>query len=192
MIVVYQLILSERIEEKTKAVGENIFFNNLPSDSEVYLLYYPGAMPDKELENRLRDFGNNAGKNLFVNIGKLNDSSFKMIANRINISSLPVIIVTANSRLASHPIELETACVKLDSKKLLRDPDLTIDCVQKLFLLFIQEKISEALKQPGVYDRKATIARLKGIVSGVLRDIEIEFSIEILGGKLGVKWQQGG
>lgn len=182
----YRLILYE-LDKMTKKIGENVFLNNLPSDSEVYIMYYPGAMPDKELENRLRNLGESSGKNIFVNIGRLNDPSFKMIVNKFTIKSFPVIIVTANSRLASHPVIFETAYVKLDSKRLLRNLDLTIDCIQKLFLLFLQEEISEALKQPGIYDHEATIARLNGIVAGVLKNVE--FSIEMLGGKLGVKCQ---
>jgi len=189
MIMSYQLVLSERVEEITRDVGENVFFDNLPSDSEVYLFYYPGAMPNKELESKLRDFGNNTGKNLFVNIGRLNDPNFKKIVNNFGVKDFPVIIVTANSRLASHPIEFETAYVKLDSKKVLNSTDLTIDCAQKLFLLFIQEKITEALSQPGIYDRKAVIARLNGVISSVLKGVE--FSISLLGGKMEVKWKGG-
>jgi len=183
IIMSYQLVLYESMKEITKEVGENIFFDSLPSDSEVYLLYYPGAMPNKELENRLRDFGNNAGKNLFVNIGRLNDPNFKKIVNKFNIENFPVIIVTADSRLAS--LEFETAYVKLDNKNLLNSSDLAIDCAQKLFLLFIQEKISEALRQPDVYDRKVIISRLNGVISTVLKGIE--FSASLFGGKLEVK-----
>ncbi len=185
----YQVVLSERLEERIREVGENVLLDNLTSDSEVYLLYYPGGMPDKELENRLRSLGESTGKNLFVNIGRLNDPNFKKIVNKFDIRDFPVIIVTANSKLASHPIEFETAYVKLDNRRLLNNPDLTIDCIEKLFLLFIQEDISKALKQPGIYNRKAVIVRLNGIVSGVLKGIE--FSVELLGGKLGVKWRGG-
>lgn len=167
MIMSYQLVLSERVEETTRDVGENVFFDNLPSDSEVYLFYYPGAMPNKELESKLREFGNNTGKNLFVNIGRLNDPNFKKIVNNFGVKDFPVIIVTANSRLASHPIEFETAYVKLDSKKVLNSTDLTIDCAQKLFLL----------------------TRLNGVISSVLKGVE--FSISLLGGKMEVKWKGG-
>src|SRR3990172_6297419 len=184
----YQLVLSEK-DKKTKKVGENVFFDNLPSDSEVYMLYYSGAMTNKELESKLRDFGNNTGKNLFVNIGRLNDPNFKKIVNNFGVKDFPVIIVTANSKLASHPAEFETAYVKLDSKRLLKSPDLAIDCVQKLFNLFIQEKISEALRQPGEYNRKALITYLNGIITNVLKGIE--FSVSIIEGKLGVKWSGG-
>lgn len=187
VIMSYQLVLSEPVGETTREIGENVFFDNLPPDSEVYLLYYPGAMPNKELENKLRDFGNNAGKNLFVNIGKLNDPNFKKISNKFDLGNFPVIIVTASSKLASHSDEYETAYVKLDSKNLLNSLDLAIDCVQKLFLLFIQGKIAEALRQPGKYDRKALISRLNGVITNALKGVEV--SASLLGGKLEVKWK---
>jgi hypothetical protein len=122
-----------------------------------------------------------------VNIGGLSDPNFEKMVNKFDIRDFPVIIVTASGKLASHPIEFVTAYVKLYSKKLLKNLDLTIDCVQKVFLLFIQEEISEALRQPGIYDRKAIIARLNGIITNVLKGVE--FSVVLLGGQLRVKWQ---
>jgi len=186
----YQLVLTELIEEKkgVRAVGENVFLDNLPSDSEVYLLFYPGVMPpDKELENKLRTLWEGAAKNHFVNIGRLNDPNFRKTVNKFDIKYFPVIIVTANCKFASHPIGFEIVYVRLDSKKLLKNPDLAVDCFQKLFLLFIKEKISEVLKQPGIYDRKAIIVRLNGFVANVLKGVE--FSIALLGSKLEVKWK---
>ena len=160
----YQLVLSESRNEITRDVGENVFFANLPSDYEVYIFYYPGAMPNVELETRLRNFGNNAGKNLFVNIGRLNDPNYRTIANKFNIRSLPVIIVTAIDKLASSPVESVTAYVKIDDKKLLNSPDSSINCLQELFLLFLQGKISEAMGQLDKARRNLLITNaLKGI-----------------------------
>jgi hypothetical protein len=45
----------------------------------VYLFYYPGAMPNQDLENALERLGNDAGTNLFVNKGKLNDPKYYKI-----------------------------------------------------------------------------------------------------------------
>jgi hypothetical protein len=184
----YQLVLSKPEEGGKKAVG-SVFFDNLPSDSKVYLLYYPGPMPNKELENRLRQFGKKTGKNLFVNIGTLEDPKLRDIAKEFDINRYPVIIVTANAELASHPVEYETAYAKLDSERVLNSPDLAIDCLQKLFALFIQGKIAEALRQPGKYDQKAFLSRLKDSISNALKGIE--FSVSLFGGKLEVKRKGG-
>ena len=164
----YQLVLSEFIDEKTKEVGENVFFDNLPSQYEVFILYYPGAMPNEELESALRNLGNITGENLFVNIGRLNDPNYKKIANKFDIRNLPVIIVTAIDKLASPPTEFSTAFVKIDSKRLLNSPNLAIECLQTLFNLFIDEKISEAISQAKHAERDALISHLKGIITDAL------------------------
>ncbi len=128
------------IYEKTKDIGENVFFSNLPSDYEVYLLYYPGPNSNKELMDKLRDLGNITGKNLFVNIAKLNDPNYKKIVNTFEIKTFPTVILTAVDKFASLPIDHSTAYVKIDNKKLLGSPDLTAECIYKIYNLFIRGK----------------------------------------------------
>jgi hypothetical protein len=156
----YQLILSEPIEGTPKDVGENVFFDNLSSDYKVFIFYYAGAMPDKNLESALRNLGNIAGKNLFVNIGLINDDKYPTIGRLFDIKPLPVIIVTAIDKLASAPTEFSTAYVKIEDKRLLNSTNLAIDCVQTVFNLFIQEKISEAMSQVKRHKREALISNL--------------------------------
>ena len=156
----YQLVLSELIDEVTRDVGENVFFDNLSSDYKVFIFYYAGAMPDKNLESALRNLGNIAGKNLFVNIGLINDDKYPTIGRLFDIKPLPVIIVTAIDKLASAPTEFSTAYVKIEDKRLLNSTNLAIDCVQTVFNLFIQEKISEAMSQVKRHKREALISHL--------------------------------
>ena len=106
-------------------------------------------MPNEDLENKLRKFGNIIGKNLFVNIGRLNDPNYKKIASRFEIRDLPVIIITAIDGLSSVKTEryYSTFFVRLDSKILLHSVDLTIKSIEQLFNLFIGGQISEALSQ---------------------------------------------
>lgn len=182
----YELMLLEPIDEtsKDKDVGENVFIDNLPSDYPVYLFYYPGAIPNEDLEGKLRDLGSITGENLFVNIGRLNDPNYKKIANRFKIRDLPVIVVTAIGSLASPPTEFLTAYVRIDSKRLLSSPDVVVQCLQRLFNLFIQGKISEAMSQARQNQRSALISHLKGIVShalggiwAFLKDVDISVSL---------------
>ncbi|KAF5428645.1 hypothetical protein C5S39_10980, partial [Candidatus Methanophagaceae archaeon] len=106
----YQLVLRELIdvEKGIKAVGENVFFDDLPSDCKVFALYYPAAVPNEDLENALRNLGNITGKNLFVNIGRLDDPNYDEIVDKFKIRNSPVIIVTAIDKLASPPTEFST------------------------------------------------------------------------------------
>jgi hypothetical protein len=190
----YQLVLSEPSAKRAKIVGENVFLNNLPVTSRVYLLYYPGANVDKELERRLRKLGKDTSTNLFVNIGKLNDPNYRKIAKKFDIKSLPVIIITGVEELASAKQEPATAFVKLDSKNLLNSPDSLMECVQKVFNLYVEGEVSKAMSLGG---RTAFLSNLKKIVmipllgiKGFLekRDITVSlitgtFSIKRSGGK---------
>lgn len=188
----YKLILSELIDEKTRDIGENVFFDNLPCNYPVYVFYYPGAMPNEDLEGKLRNLGNMTGKNLFVNIGRLDDPNYGKIANKFNIKNLPVIIITAINKLSSPPTKFLTAYARIDSKGIINTTDLVIQCLQKLFNLFIQEKISEAMSQAKQDERDALISRLKGIVADALKGIwgflkDRDISVSLVEGKFELK-----
>ena len=166
----------------------------MPDDYKVYLFYYPGSMPNEDLENKLRKFGNIIGKNLFVNIGRLNDPNYKKIASRFEIRGLPVIIITAIDRLASVKTEryCSTFFVRLDSKILLHSVDLTIKSIEQLFNLFIGGQISEALSQYRHDQRNAFLSKLKVVILNSLKVMakflfDRDISISLLEGKFELK-----
>ncbi len=191
----YQVIFSGPID-KTKDVGENIFLDNLPSDYAVYLFYYPGAVRDDDLENRLRDFGEITGKNLLVNIGHLNDPSFGKMVEMFKIERFPVLIMTAVDNLASSNTELLTAYVRMDSSRIFTSPEFIIKCLQGLFNMFIIGSISEAMVQAKKNERKALISQLKTIVINSLKGIgdfikEIDISVSLTEGKFELRSKGG-
>lgn len=177
------------IFDKAKDVGENVFFSNLPSNYKVYLLYYPSARSNEDLTDVLRNLGDMTGENLFVNIAKLNDPNYNKIVNIFKISAFPTIIITANNKLASSPMEDSTAYVKIDNKKLLDSPDITIECIEKIFNLFIQGEITKAInKQRGsenIFWIKELINNTLGGLKGFLSQWDISFSFIV--GKLEIK-----
>ncbi|MGH7807529.1 MAG: hypothetical protein ACRENT_05500 [Thermodesulfobacteriota bacterium] len=189
----YQLILSERVGgDVYKDVGENVFIDNLPADCEVYLLYYPGAMPNEEVEAKLRALGEMTGKNLFVNIGRLNDPNFKKIAGAFDIKKLPAIAITADAKFASPPNEFLTAYVRIDDKKFLSSPNELIACIEALFNLFIQGEVSEAIREFEKAKRDKFISDVKGVVLGALKGVaayleKLEITVSLLEGKLELK-----
>jgi len=134
-------------DEHTKDIGENVFFGDLDLDYKVYAFYYPGAMPNEVLEKGLRNLGEQTGKNLFVNIGRLDDPEYSKIAKAFELRNLPAIVVTAVADLASADNEYLTAYARLDGKNLLKSADKTIQCLQKLFDLFIRGEVSGAIRQ---------------------------------------------
>jgi hypothetical protein len=68
------------------------------------------------------------GKNLFVNIGLLNDHLYPQIRNRFDIKDHPVIIVYVYASIETEQVYL-TSYVRLDNKDLLGSVDLTIQTV---------------------------------------------------------------
>ena len=191
----YQLILSESRKEVGKDVGENIFLDNLPLEYKVYLFYYPGSMPNENLEERLKGFGKITGKNLFVNIGRLNDPQYGKIKNKFQIRNFPVIILTAIDELASLNDGnscYSTAYVRLDNKELFESVESTIECVEILFNLFIDGEITEALNQANNAQHDAIVYSIKKKIINVLNTMgkflsDRDISVSLFEGKFELK-----
>ncbi len=176
----YQLALSENVTGTAMAVGDNIFFENLPHDYKVYVLCYPGTDMNEELRNKLTSLGEQSGKNLLVNFAKLNDPNYARIRNTFDIQVFPTIIVTGIGALASPPTESSTAYVKMDNKNLLDSPDRAAECVERIFNLFLAGDISKSIKEENRAARNAALSNvlktaLRGI-RGFLQEWEISFS----------------
>jgi len=188
----FRLVLKDAPTENGKEVGENIFFDNLPFDYKVYALYYPAAMLDEALEAKLRDLGAITGKNLLVNIGRLNDPELGKIATRFEVKKYPVIVVTAIDALASPTDHYLSAYARLDSKHLLDSPDRAAQCVQSLFNLFIQGKVSEAIAKAKWRQRQELVALVTDCFIGALRSLggfvaERDISVSLVEGKFELK-----
>jgi hypothetical protein len=132
----YQLVLqtasrsgSREAVSSEKDIGENVFAADLPSQYPCYAFYYPGPMPDPELEAALRRLGDQTGHNLFVNIGRLNDPAFGKIAGLFEIKRTPAIVLTASAPLAAPEGVDLSAYVRLDSESLLASTEHTMRCV---------------------------------------------------------------
>ena len=167
----FQLVLKEPPTENAKSVGENIFFENLPFDYKVYALYYPAAMPDEALEAKLRALGAITGGNLLVNIGRLDDPQLDKIASLFQVKSYSVIIVTAVDALASAGAHYLSAYARLDSKHFLDSPDRVVDCVQRLFNLFIQGKVSDAIAKAKWSQRQELVAWVANVFTNALKSL---------------------
>jgi hypothetical protein len=166
--VPYSLVFTDPPEDgknPQRDVGENILFNDLPSDYKVYALYFPGEPPDSSLEDALRSLGNKTGKNLMIYFGSLSDPVLTQIMPRFGISAPPVIIVTAVADLASPHNDHSTTYARIDSKKLLGSPQRTVECVEKVFSLFLQGEVAKAISA-AKWTQRAELASALGNVVG--------------------------
>ncbi len=169
-----------------------VFFSDLPEDYKVFLLYYRAAMPNRLLEQKLTEFGKNTGKNLLVNLGSAADPSYNLVVKRFNIKQFPVIIMTAVPELACPAGADLTAYAKLDNKELLKSPDRTIDCAEKLFNLFIQGKVAEAVSKAKWSERSALIGAVLTVLGDGLKAVggfiaNRDISVSVLEGKFELK-----
>jgi hypothetical protein len=191
-IMSYKLVLTERPAEGQKDVGENVYLDGLPTDYKVYGFYYAGAVSNEALEKKLRELGDITGKNFFVNIGRLSDPRHDEIVERFAIKKYPVIVVTAIDALASPAGEYLTVYARLDSRQLLDSPERTIKCVQELFNLFMQGKVSEAISHASWKQRAALVAKIGRFFSDTLKGLlnfiaESDISISVVEGKFELK-----
>lgn len=181
----YKLTLNEQPgEAPEKDVGDNVFLNNLPLEYEVYLFFYPDMTGNSDLKDVLRELGEMTGPNLFVNLGKLNDPNYKRIASYFEIKSLPCIVITAIDSLASQPTLFLSTFVRIDSKRLLNDREHLVECLGKIFNLYITGQIADALKEAKKDDRDSLVRSFtKVIVEGLkglwdfIRETDISFSL---------------
>jgi hypothetical protein len=169
-----------------------VFLTDLPVGVKVFALYYAGVMENEELEKQLRKLGDNTGRNLFINMGRLSDPNFDFIETRFKITKFPVIIMTANDDLASPDGEYLTTYARLDSKLLLSAPDRAMECVEKLFLLFLQKKVADAISSAKWTQRAELLQILNGFFKsalGVVKEFvfERDISFSFLEGKLELK-----
>ncbi|MGZ4852778.1 MAG: hypothetical protein ACXV3D_06275 [Halobacteriota archaeon] len=192
----YQLVLSAPHDSgvTTKDVFENVIFSDMPRNYEVYLLCFPGTSMNEDLREELRKFGTYGGAVLFVNFATKLDRNYGMIRNTFDITTWPTLIMTGLEKLASPPTDPCTAYVKIDNKELLNAPTQAIECVDKIFHLFLEGEISKAIE---VQTRSAREARMKEIITraltgvlGFLRQWEIDVSF--IEGRLSLKPVSGG
>ncbi len=191
----YRLIFAEQ-PMPGRAVGDNVFLDDVPLSYRVYLFYYAGSMADDALEVKLRHLGAQTSDNLFVNIGKLDDVKHDEIARRFEITKYPVIVLTATPDLASPPGSYLSAYARLDSDHLLNSPDETMRCVQEVFNLFIQGKVADAISRAKWSQRKELLGWLSHFVTDGLKAVlnfvnERDISVSLVEGKFELKRSGG-
>jgi hypothetical protein len=187
----FKLVLTKKVEEekqevgnksrKKRSFGEDVFLANLPGDCRVYLWYYAGPDPNEELVAKLKKLGIWAGKALFVNLATPQDPNYPELAAKFGgIETFPTIVVTAAAQLASLSNEDSTSYVKIDNKALLNNTNLAYDCLEKIYNLYDQGKLAEALHEKNHDVLKARfrnflVEALKGI-RGFLKEWDVSFS----------------
>jgi hypothetical protein len=168
----------------TKDIGDDVYLRDLSDEYKVFAFYYPSAMRDEALEEALRALGGLTGKNLFVNIGKLDDPSFDKIVGAFGIDRYPVVVMTATTELAGADGEHLTAFVRIDEGRLVNDPSRLVVLLQELYGLFLRGEIAAAMSKAKKKQRVeivravgATIARALKSLGGFVADRDVKISL---------------
>ena len=185
----FRLVLDDTPPGATEKGNSTVVFSDLPKDYKVFLLYYRAGMPEQELEDKLVDLGKNTGYNLLVNIGSAEDPSYGLITRRFNITKFPSIVMTAVPNLASPAGDSITTYARLDSPKLFSSPDRTIQCVERLFNLFLQGEVAEAISKAKWTQRAEAARSVGGVVGNAIKNFidSHEWSFSFAEGKLEMK-----
>lgn len=198
----YQLAWVEKEPEAGASdlkIGEargvtRVFFNDLPEDYKVFLLYFRAAMGNKALENALVELGDNTGKNLLVNLGSAADPSYEMITNTFDIERFPSIIMTAVPDLAS--VGGYTTFAKMESRELLSSPERTVECAEKMFNLFLRGDVAKAISSAKWTERGELAKAVLGVMGSGLKAVgnfvaSRDISVSVLEGKFDLKRSGG-
>jgi hypothetical protein len=171
----------------TKDIGENVFLSDLSDEYQVFAFYYPPPMPDEDLEAGLRSLGDLTGRNLLVNIGKLNDPSFAKIVKAFDIHDYPVVVVTATSDLAGAREDDVNFYVRIDDKRVLSDTARTVELVQEIYTLFLRGDIADAISKVKSKERAELIRAVARRIGSVLHHLagfvaDRDFKVSIVQG----------
>jgi len=120
----------------------------IPSDCEVYVFYIPGIKDkNQDLQKTLTDWGAASGKNVFVGMLTQDAFIYKQIIKLFNISNAPAVVVSALPKFATDEEykNARTVYARIDNEKLIRDQDESIKCIQKIYNLFLQGQVKQAI-----------------------------------------------
>jgi hypothetical protein len=134
-----------------RAIVPKLYLGDIDADCKVFLFAFTGMnQMNSKLREALIKWGQETGKNLFVGFWANDDENFQVAVHAFKIQKSPAIVITANSKLAFMNQTWETIYAKIDDEKTLRDDnfvDLAITTLNRLYLLFLDGKFQEAIKE---------------------------------------------
>jgi hypothetical protein len=183
------LYINDKPERST--VGQLKLLSQIPYDCKVYVFYIPGIKDqNQDLPKTLADWGDTAGKNVFVGLVTKDAPDYATIAIDFNISNTPAIVVSATPEFATDdtPKNVKTIYARIDNDKILSDTKESIKCIQKTYNLFIEKQVRQAISNARKDSWKKSIeyylGRLKDLTGHVLSEFlkDEQISIDVFKG----------
>lgn len=151
------------------AVEQLKLASQIPSDCQVYVFYIPGIKDkSQELPKTLTDWGAESGKNVFVGLLTKDAPDYRNIITLFKISNTPAVVVSALPRFATDEEykNATTVYARIDNDRLIGDADASIKCIQKIYNLFMQGQVKQAIADA----KKAQWKKSFNHYLGLLRD----------------------
>ncbi|MEM2972339.1 MAG: hypothetical protein QW270_07985 [Candidatus Bathyarchaeia archaeon] len=134
-----------------KAFVPKLYLGEIDPDCKVYLFAFTEMNQlNPKLQKALTKWGKEAGKNLFVGFWARDDENFQKAVHAFKLKKVPAIVITAGSQLAFMNETAETVYARIDDEKILQDDNflnLAKKTLERLYLLFLDGKVQEAIKE---------------------------------------------
>ena len=107
--------------------------SQIPSDCLFYVFYIPAIKEQNaELPKTLSDWGDSAGKNVFVGLIKPDAPDFKNFVKTFRVSKTPAVVVCAQPTLSAdlEPGKASTAYARIDDEAIMGDSSKILESVQ--------------------------------------------------------------
>ena len=121
-------------------------WDEYPTDCKVYLLYFSGTTEFPDLVDRLRRLGERTGKNLAVGFIGLAEEKYQNLVSSFQVVKMPAIVITGSDAIASikEGKAQRTIFVKFDNREKMSSTSQTMDALEQVYNLFLQNKFVEA------------------------------------------------
>jgi len=141
-----------------KAFVNKVYLGEVDPDCKVYLFAFTGMNQlNPKLREALAKWGKETGKNLFIGFWAKDDKDYQKALHLFHFQKSPAIVVTATSKLSFMDETAETVYARLDDEKILQDDkflDLAVKTFDRLYLLFLNGRVKEAIKEAEKADDK--------------------------------------
>jgi hypothetical protein len=166
--------------------------SDVPEDCHVYVFYVPGITKYDDLKNALIQYGDTAGKNIFVGVWNPSAESYPKILVSFDIGGSPAVVVFGNPK-ESAAAQLPTAFARIDNPNLLNDLTKASNCINQTCNLFMQGNVKAALSSAKKNQFKASLNHYLGETgSAVLKFLQsVNVTFDLLKGTISFSSSSG-
>lgn len=156
--------------------------SEVPDDCKIYVFYVPGMVKYEDLKKALQEYGEAAGKNIFVGLWALDAEPYQSVLTYFGIKKSPALVIFGNPVFSTDGQKpTATAFARIDNPNLLNDVAKASDCINETCNLFMVGKVKDALSNARNDQYKSTLdhyfGKISDKISSFLKTHTITFDI---------------